>query len=110
MTTKLQHSNLAVIHYSVFFQTCRALGIGFDIREKQGTIFSLIDSLDHSHMGMLTITDNLQTVMSQFSNNLISLHKQISSANMQGRTNFMLAAEDLRKILGQTNENVNSDE
>ena len=26
MSSKLRHTNLAVIHYSVFFQTCRALG------------------------------------------------------------------------------------
>lgn len=35
MSTKLTHSNLAVIHYSVFFQTCRALGIGYDIKVSQ---------------------------------------------------------------------------
>ena len=32
MSSKLFHTNLAVIHYSVFFQTCRALGIGYDIK------------------------------------------------------------------------------
>lgn len=26
MSSKMRHTNLAVIHYSVFFQTCRALG------------------------------------------------------------------------------------
>jgi len=34
MSSKLYHTNLAVIHYSVFFQTCRALGIGYDIQVK----------------------------------------------------------------------------
>ena len=34
MSSKLHHSNLAVIHYSVFFQTCRALGIVYDIQVK----------------------------------------------------------------------------
>lgn len=32
LSTKLLHSNLSVIHYSVFFQMCRAHGIGFDIK------------------------------------------------------------------------------
>lgn len=32
MSSRLFHTNLAVIHYSVFFQTCRAHGIGFDIK------------------------------------------------------------------------------
>lgn len=93
MSSKLHHTNLAVIHYSVFFQTCRALGIGYDIqvrtfkniqrlkfiylignylKEKQGTVFSLVDSLNHIHLGMLTINDNLQTAMQQFEHNLRS--------------------------------------
>ncbi len=91
MSARLYHTNLAVIHYSVFFQTCRALGIGYDIREKQGTVFSLVDSLNHKHMGMIAVKDNLQTAMKDFARNLTSLHKEISSANMQGITNFMVS-------------------
>ena len=90
MSVKLNHSNLSVIHYSVFFQTCRAVGIGFDIKEKQGSIFTLVDSLNHSNMGMLTVTDNLQSAMSQFANNLYAIHTQISTENMQGSTNFLV--------------------
>ncbi len=40
---------------------------------------------------MLTVTDNLQTAMMQFSNNLISIHTQISTENMQGKTNFLVS-------------------
>lgn len=32
MSTRLLHTNLAVVHYSVFFQMCRAHGIGYDIK------------------------------------------------------------------------------
>lgn len=31
-SSRLKHSNLRVIHYSVFFQMCRAHGIGFDMK------------------------------------------------------------------------------
>lgn len=32
MSARLLHTNLAVVHYSVYFQMCRAHGIGFDIQ------------------------------------------------------------------------------
>ena len=95
LSAKLLHTNLAVIHYSVFFQTCRALGIGYDIKEKQGTIFSLVDSLNHTNMGMIVVKDSLHTAMHDFAKNLTSLHEQISSANMQGNTNFIVIKLDI---------------
>ena len=64
--------------------------INWNYKEKQGTVFSLIDSIQHVNLGMITITENLQTAMQQFSQNLNSLHKEISSANMQGKTNFLV--------------------
>jgi IQ domain-containing protein H len=90
MSAKLYHSNLAVVHYSVFFQTCRALGIGYDIKEKQGTLFTLVDSLSHKYIGMITITDDLTSAMEQFIHNLKGIHQEISSDNMQGQTNFLV--------------------
>lgn len=41
-------------------------------------------------MGMITLTDNLQTSMQQFAHNLTALHREISSESMQGRTNFLV--------------------
>ncbi|XP_064607991.1 IQ domain-containing protein H-like isoform X2 [Liolophura sinensis] len=53
MSARLLHTNLAVVHYSVYFQMCRAHGIGFDIQEKQGTVFTLVDSFNREKLGML---------------------------------------------------------
>ncbi|XP_041075062.1 IQ motif-containing protein H-like isoform X3 [Polyodon spathula] len=39
MRTQLRHTNLAMVHYSVFFQMCKAQGVGFDVKERQGTLF-----------------------------------------------------------------------
>ena len=38
LSTRLLHSNLSVIHYSVFFQMCRAHGIGFDMKVRKSFI------------------------------------------------------------------------
>jgi len=105
VSTRLLHSNLSVIHYSVFFQMCRAHGIGFDMKEKAGTIFTLVDSSKREHLGMFVMSDDLQGSLSTFARNLSVIHQEISAPNMQGESNFQAAIDDIDSILGTTEEN-----
>ena len=90
-SARLHHSNLSVLHYSVFFQMCRAHGVGFDIRERQGTIFTLLEADRHENLGMVAIGDGLQGTLSSFAYNLNAIHQEITTNSMQGRSNFTVS-------------------
>ena len=70
---------------------CRAHGVGFDIRERQGSIFALLESERHENLGMVAIGDSLQNTLSNFAYNLNSINQEITTTNMQGRSNFMVS-------------------
>ncbi|XP_078742116.1 IQ domain-containing protein H isoform X2 [Lampetra fluviatilis] len=109
-STQLAHSNLALLHYSVFFKMCRAHGIGFDVKERQGTVFTLIHGQRRERLGMMVIMDDLQVALMTFAQNLALIHQQISSADMQGETNFKEAVQEIESILGITVQNWDREE
>ncbi|XP_058242900.1 IQ motif-containing protein H [Hemibagrus wyckioides] len=110
LSSRLYHSNLSMVHYSVLFQMCKAHGIGFNIKERQGSVFALHDSAERSSLGMITISPDLQGALLTFARNLTVIHQEISAPNMQGETNFKDLIKDIKEVLGVITHNTDKEQ
>ena len=90
-SSRLWHSNLSQMHYSQFLPLCRTHGVGFDVRQKQGTILTLFESHKHEHFGMITVGDTAHSALSSFLTHLTALSQMFATVNSNDqRTNLLV--------------------
>ena len=62
---------------------CRAHAIGWDVRSKIGTLFTLLDTVKRENIGMIYCGHNLKDAIYNFARGLHVIHQEISAPNMQ---------------------------
>ncbi|XP_034443563.1 IQ motif-containing protein H isoform X2 [Hippoglossus hippoglossus] len=95
----LFHSNLSMLYHNVFLMMCKAHGIRFNMKRKEGTVFALYDSSERCRIGMITVSEDLQGALVTFARNLSVIHQEISSSKMQEETNFKALIKNIEDVL-----------
>ncbi|THD19127.1 hypothetical protein D915_009760, partial [Fasciola hepatica] len=88
VSSRLWHTNLALLQYAVFFQICRANYIGYSLKDRRGILFTPIDSYRREFIGMVAVAENLSEALRLSVRTLEPLHKEVSSPSSPGANNF----------------------
>ena len=99
ISNKVKHSNFSLIRYNVLFQMCKAQGIVYKNDTKNGTLFGLIDDVTRRQIGMIVVSDWLETSLKICARNLSVIHQEISMVGMQGSNNFDDVIKQLTAVL-----------
>lgn len=73
----VRHPNLSSIQYSNFFNLCRMKGISFDLQEKKGTAFNLVDSFATGVLGIMGVGSSLLDCFSTVERGMLFIQKQV---------------------------------
>ena len=86
MNELLFHPQLFSVRHSVFFNLCRLKGVSFDLQERTGTVFNLMDSFSRGVIGILTVGKTLLDALRKFADCLDFIQKQVGSATTKTTT------------------------
>ncbi|KAK9811483.1 hypothetical protein WJX72_004683 [[Myrmecia] bisecta] len=76
----LFHPNLGAMRSTHFFHDCRLAGLCFDVRERLGTAFNLMDSFSANTLGMMCVGDSAHAGFEELAEVLEFLLEQFGAA------------------------------
>ena len=86
MNELLFHPQLFSIRHSVFFNLCRLKGVSFDLQERTGTVFNLMDSFARGVIGILAVGKTLLDALRKFADCLDFIQRQVGLATTKSTT------------------------
>ena len=76
------HPNLASLQYSTFFNLCRLQGVSFDLKQKAGTAFMLVDSLASGVLGMMSVAETRFEALRGMSQTFEFIQEQVGTRSI----------------------------
>ena len=102
MNELLYHPQLFSIHHSAFFNLCRLKGVSFDLQERTGTVFNLMDSFVGGVLGIVTVGKTLLDALRKFADCLDFIQKQVGPATTKSTTqSHEVSFKDVIKAIKQ---------
>jgi len=102
MNELLFHPPLFAIRHSVFFNLCRLKGVSFDLQERTGTVFNLMDSFVRGCVGILTVGKTLLDALRKFADCLDFIQRQLGLATTKSTTqSHEVSFKDVVKAIKQ---------
>jgi hypothetical protein len=78
----IYHPNLSSLQYSTFFNLCRLQGVSFDLKQKCGTAFMLVDSLAAGVLGMMSVAETRFEALRGMSQTFEFMQEQVGTRSI----------------------------
>jgi hypothetical protein len=100
----IYHPNLQTLQYSAFFNLCRLHGVAFDLQERLGTAFMLVDSLVGGVLGMMSVGSSHADALATAHHSLEFIQEQVGTTSVRKEFddedgNFMEVVEHMKSAM-----------
>eukprot|EP01063_Lacrimia_lanifica_P014184 TRINITY_DN20824_c0_g1_i1.p1 TRINITY_DN20824_c0_g1~~TRINITY_DN20824_c0_g1_i1.p1 ORF type:complete len:929 (+),score=385.08 TRINITY_DN20824_c0_g1_i1:177-2963(+) len=95
----IYHPYIGALRHSVFFNRCKLKGLAFDLVERTGTVFHLVDSILRGCLGLLCIDKTEDDAIRMLSEGMDFVQQQLTNSTAdESDSNFSFAAAAARTL------------